>query len=228
MSNVATGKERRAARLYADYSEATIISDRAYNLVMGLTVLYGVVVNIILCSLVGNVYEYVNPLLFLILYFVCAIAGQFIAFRSSNPAVSFLGYNMIVVPLGLVVSTLVEYYGGLNSFVVLQAFYYTALITAIMTIASFVFPQFFEKVGGFLFFGLIGILIASIFSIFFGGFYIISLFAAGLFSLYIGYDFYRSQQFAKTVDNAIDCAIDIYLDIVNLFIRILEILGRRD
>ena len=51
--------------------------------------------------------------------------------------------------------------------------------------------------------------------------------AAGLFSLYIGYDVYRSQQFVKTVDNAVDSALDIYLDIANLFIRLLEILGRR-
>ena len=51
--------------------------------------------------------------------------------------------------------------------------------------------------------------------------------AAGLFSLYIGYDVYRSQQFAKTVDNAVDCALDIYLDIANLFIRLLSIMGKK-
>ena len=52
--------------------------------------------------------------------------------------------------------------------------------------------------------------------------------AAGLFSLYIGYDVWRSQQFPKTVDNAVDSALDIYLDIANLFIRILSIMGRRN
>ena len=51
--------------------------------------------------------------------------------------------------------------------------------------------------------------------------------AAGVFSLYIGYDVYRSQQFPKTVDNAVDCALDIYMDIANLFLRILQILGKR-
>ena len=52
--------------------------------------------------------------------------------------------------------------------------------------------------------------------------------AAGLFSLYIGYDIYRSQQFPKTLDNAVDSALDIYMDIANLFIRLLDILGRKD
>ena len=49
--------------------------------------------------------------------------------------------------------------------------------------------------------------------------------AAGLFSLYIGYDIYRSQQYPKTLDNAVDSALDIYMDIANLFMRILSILG---
>lgn len=51
--------------------------------------------------------------------------------------------------------------------------------------------------------------------------------AAGVFSLYIGYDFQRAQAYPKTADNAVDCALDIYLDIINLFLRILRILGSR-
>ena len=49
-----------------------------------------------------------------------------------------------------------------------------------------------------------------------------------IFSLYIGYDWYRAQQFPKSLDNAIDCVIDLYLDIINLFLRILEIISRRN
>ena len=49
---------------------------------------------------------------------------------------------------------------------------------------------------------------------------------AGIFALYIGFDIYRSQQFEKTVDNAVDCALDIYLDIANLFIRLLSIIAK--
>ena len=223
------GQERRLERMRADYSDAKIMSDRGYNLAIGLTVLYGIVMNVILCATVENVYAYINPILFLIIYIVCAMAGIFMANKSSNPFISFVGYNLIVIPLGLVISTLVSAYGGLNSEIVMEAFYYTALITAIMVLASTLFPQVFAKVGGFLFVSLIGIIIASIIGMFFsGGFYIISIFAAVIFSLYIGYDIYRSQQYAKTLDNAIDSAIDIYLDIANLFIRILQILGRRD
>ena len=223
------GKERRMERLNAYVEPGAIVSDRAYNLIMGGTVLYGIVINALLCKFVGSVYNIMNPLVFLIGYIVLCMAGIFIAYRSDNPVISFLGYNMVVVPIGLVISTLVEFYGGISSQVVLDAFYYTALITAIMVFAALAFPNIFDKIGGFLFVSLIGLLITGIFSMFIGGAYgLYSFFAAAIFALYIGYDFHRSQMFPKTVDNAIDCALDIYLDIVNLFMRVLEILGRRD
>ncbi|MDO4977987.1 MAG: Bax inhibitor-1 family protein [Eubacteriales bacterium] len=218
----------REARLRADYTESTMISDKAYNGIMGATVLYGIIVNVIICGLVGNTYAYINPLVFLIGYFVCAFAGIFIANKSKNPAISFLGYNLVVIPLGLMISTMVYAYGGISSLVVIEAFFYTMMITIVMVAMSILFPQFFSKIGGFLFAGLLGIVITEVVLMLFHIPQIAtSWMAAILFSLYIGYDFYRSQQFAKTVDNAVDCALDIYLDIANLFVRLLQILGRR-
>ena len=53
--------------------------------------------------------------------------------------------------------------------------------------------------------------------------YIVALIFCG----YIGLDWNRAQQYPKTLDNAIDSAADIYLDVVNLFVRILSITGKR-
>ena len=55
----------------------------------------------------------------------------------------------------------------------------------------------------------------------------ISWIAAIVFSLYIAYDVYESQEYPPTMDNAIDSALDIYLDIANLFLRILQLLGNK-
>jgi FtsH-binding integral membrane protein len=48
-----------------------------------------------------------------------------------------------------------------------------------------------------------------------------------IFCGYIGLDWHRAQQFPKTLNNAVDSAADIYLDVVNLFVRILSITGKR-
>lgn len=219
--------ERREERLNKFYEDSSIISERAYNMILGGTVLEGLVVNLILCSTVKNVYEYIDPLSFLIMYFVLCILGTLIAYKSDNPIISFIGYNMVVVPVGLVVSMAVQAYGGTDSIIVTRAVLFTAIITAAMIGASVVNPEFFSKIGGILFAGLFGLLICGFIAMFISfDDTIISLVAAGLFSLYIGYDFYRSQMYEKTVDNAVDCALDIYLDIINLFLRILRILGR--
>ncbi len=48
-----------------------------------------------------------------------------------------------------------------------------------------------------------------------------------IFCGYIGYDWGRANQIPKTLDNAVDSAAALYMDIINLFLRILRILGRR-
>ena len=223
--------QRKLDRLYADYNLNDVIDRQKYNAIMGGVVVYGLVFNLILCKLVPNVYEYINPIAFLIIYLVLALAGTLISAKSSNPIMSFIGYNMVVVPSGLVVSMAVQLYGGLESEVVSQAFLYTLCITGIMIAASMLKPEVFETIGRYLFIGLIAVLIGSVIGAVIGmftgqGFMIMSWLGALIFSLYIGYDFYRAQQYTPTLDNAIDCALDIYLDIINLFLRLLRILGR--
>lgn len=221
-------ENRKLERLYAEYDLNDIIERPKYNLIMGGIVVYGLVVNYILCKAVPNVYEYINPLLFLLLYFVLVIAGTAISAKSPNPIVSFIGYNMVVVPCGLVISMAVQMYGGLESDIVSQAFLYTFCISGIMIASSMLLPDVFETIGRYLFVGLIAVLIGSVIGIFINGvFNAFAWIGAILFSLYIGYDFYRAQQYTPTLDNAVDCALDIYLDIINLFLRLLRIMGRR-
>lgn len=52
--------------------------------------------------------------------------------------------------------------------------------------------------------------------------------AAGIFTLYIGYDCHRAMAIPATGRNSVDVAISLYLDIYNLFLTILRLLSRRD
>lgn len=225
-AGVMLGAAARQRRLDADYSDDTIISGRQFNAIMVGVVLWGLVVNVFLCKTVGDVYNYINPILFTVLYLVLAIGGTIIAGKSDDPLISFLGYNMIVVPFGLVISTLVEGYGGLDSQIVLNAFVYTALISFGMLGMSMAFPQFFEKLGGALLSCLLGMIVCELLLMLFHVRQTVTdWIVAAIFSFYIGYDIYRSQKFVKTVDNAVDCALDIYLDVANLFVRVLRIMA---
>lgn len=221
--SISTQQERLEQRSVQN-STGQIVSPRTYNLVLGLTVLWGLGINAIMCATMGDFALSMNPIAFTIFYLVCAIAGIVIAAKSANPVISFVGYNMVVIPLGLELTAVVAAVGGINTDIVLYAFVDTMLITAIMVVASMAFPNFFARIGGVLFAGLIGVLVVSLISTLLGfsGVWI-SVICAVLFSFYIGYDFYRSQQYAMTIDNAVDSAIDIYMDIAILFMHLVEI-----
>jgi FtsH-binding integral membrane protein len=51
---------------------------------------------------------------------------------------------------------------------------------------------------------------------------------AAIFCGYIGYDWGKASALPKTVDNAVDSAAALYMDIINLFLRILSIMGKKD
>jgi len=228
-TGIVLGKKAREARLTAVVDPSAIISDRAYNLTIVAVLLYGLLVNYLLCRFVGVAVFTINPIVLLVGYLVLAFAGIMIAAKSQNPWISFLGYNMVVVPFGLVICLMVEYYGGIGSSVVTYAFLYTMLISVGMFACVLIAPGFFAKLGGALGGVLIGLIFCEIILLIFHVDQIVTdWIAAGLFSLYIGYDIYRSQQFPKTLDNAVDSALDIYMDIANLFIRILSIMGKKD
>lgn len=218
--------DRKEARLGA--TEGTILSDRTYNFALGGSVLYGLLMNVLMYFIFGDAALQIDPLMFNIGYFVCGITGLIMSTKSKNPLISFIGYNLVVVPAGLVVGIVVKSYvknGDAN--LVFQAIVLTTVITTVMIALSIAFPSFFSKLGGLLFGALIGLLIAELLSLFLFPWAQTALawISAVIFTLYIGYDYWRSQQYPKTLDNAIDSAVDIYLDIINLFLDILKILG---
>ena len=101
-------------------------------------------------------------------------------------------------------------------------------IAVAMLATVIVFPRAFEKIGAALGVALVGIILCGLVMLLISGRQPIwmSYAAAGLFSLYLGYDIYRSQQYPKTIKNAVASALDIYLDLANIFLRLLEIMGK--
>ena len=220
--NIMSNAERRKYRMEP---VPETLSPATYNLALGGFVFYGFLINAFMVYALGDKLRNINSILFLILYFVCCIAGSLLA-RSRSPIMSFLGYNLIVVPIGVL---LCMFLPGYSMSAILPAIVTTGGIAVVMTLLSTLFPNVFLKMGRGLFISLIVGILAQFIAYLFG--YAGGLFNWGfviLFSLYLGFDWARAQSYPKTLDNAIDSAIDIYLDLINIFIRLLEIFGKRD
>jgi FtsH-binding integral membrane protein len=152
---------------------------------------------------------------------VLPLIGIFVA-QNDNPVVAFIGYNLVVAPMGLVLGPVANVYAP---DVVANAAMITGMITGLMVIAGFTYPNLFKSLGGVLFYSLLGLLIIRILAIFIPAlnFGFIDYIAAAIFSLYIGYDMYRASTIGRTWSNSIGVAVSLYLDIINLFLSILSI-----
>ena len=142
---------------------------------------------------------------------------------SDNWFISFIGYNIILIPFGVLLGPVLKSY---DPSVVQKVCYLTAGITFAMGLAGTIFPNVFSKMGTALFFSLCCLVFIRILGIFIpeiNHLRVIDWIAAGIFSLYIGYDMYRASVVACTLDNAVDIAISLYLDVLNLFLELLKL-----
>lgn len=202
------------------------VTENVYNLIIGAVVLWGVAINIFMAQFFTEQICSMNEWVMIILYFVGSFGSMFLVYRSDNPIVSLAGFTGLSASMGLLLTYFVSYF-EVGS--ILLAFVTTAAVTAIMMIAATIFPAFFKGLGRVLFFTLIITIIAElIISVILGiGATFFDFVVVILFCGYVGYDWANAQEYPKTVDNAIDSAADIYVDVVNLFVRILSITGKK-
>jgi FtsH-binding integral membrane protein len=204
-----------------------IISAAAYNFAIGLTLAWGFGVNwLIVTNIDPQSIANVNPWVFIIGFLVSCFFGIYLFNKSSNPVVSFIGYNFVVVPFGLIVNLVVSRY---DNEIVAEAIRITGLVTIAMMCLGTMYPAFFKKISGALTIALLLVIVVELIEIFVFGIHhgILDWIVVLIFCGYIGYDWGRANQIPKTLDNAIDCAAALYMDIINLFLRIVRILGRR-
>lgn len=215
-------------RRYLKYGE-TEISERAFNLIIGGVLAWGFFLNYIMVALFGDRIAYfaarMNPFAYLLIYIVLVLIGSAMIARPS-PILSFIGYNLIAVPIGVVLCGALA---GIDPSIIETSVLLTAIITLSFMIASVLFPGFFLSIGRVLFFSLLFTLLGELITmIFFRRGFMYEWLYAGIFSLYIGYDWARANTCARTVDNAIDLSASLYLDIINLFLRVLRIVARNN
>jgi FtsH-binding integral membrane protein len=221
--------DRKKVRL--ESGEADSITTRSFNVVMCGVLAWGFLLNAAMVYFLGDmmiqVASHLKWWMLLLAYMVPTLAGVFIAVRSTNAFISFLGDNLVVLPIGLMLALILP---SVPVGIVTKAMAITAMVTLTMLVLAVTVPQFFLGLGRTLLVALLVGLVAEVVATFLLGYrgMLFDWLFVILFSGYIGYDVSRSQAFPKTLDNAVDSALDIYLDVVNLFIRLLSILSRNN
>ena len=223
---------KRGSRVDVDDGDAGGISVSQYNLILGGVLLWGFFANALICFFTRGIslIDYALPIL--IGYIVLALVGVLLT-KSHSAVISFIGYNLVVIPLGFVLSL---YISEFEPLLVATVFFETAAVTLTMMLLSLVFPRLFlslaRALGITLLIVIVVEIIATVIMIATGAFnddffLVIDWIVVVVFSLYIGYDWAIAQRRHRTVDAAVDSACALYLDIINLFIRLLSIAGRR-
>lgn len=163
--------------------------------------------------------------------FVISICGIIMALTSDNPIISLVGYAMVALPFGYMLGPVIALYTTASVVKVLAV---TTSVVVVLGIAGAVHPGSLEHWGSFLF-GALLILIFGHLLIPAAGYFGIPIEGAltfwdwvgvFVFSLYVIFDMNRAMRLERTHDNAIDSALAVYLDFVNLFIRLLSIMGQ--
>lgn len=204
------------------------ISERAYNLIIGFMLLWGFGLNYVMATFFSEpilcFIESMNPIAFLIGYVVCVLIGTLLIHKTGSVG-SFIGYTLIAMPIGILLCAFVD---GIAVDTIRSAVFVTAIVTLTFMILGTLFPKFFLKLGRVLLFALIGLIIGELLSTLIFRYYsgVYDWLAVGVFSLYVGFDWAKANSLECTVNNAIDSAAELYLDIINLFIRILSIMAR--
>ena len=138
---------------------------------------------------------------------------------------SIAGYTIFSLTFGFTTSLALQQY-SIGS--ITYAFGITACLSGIFLILGVMFPDFFAGIGRILMVALIAVIaLELITTIFFHAHQtIIDYVVVALFCGFLGYDSYQLAIDDPTVPNAIWHASDIYLDIVNILLRVLSIMDR--
>lgn len=149
-----------------------------------------------------------------------------VAAGKQSAGLSIVGFVLFAASFGFVASLALVTYDlpTINT-----AFAATAAIALVFGALGVMFPQFFKRVPTVACGIILAVVLVEVILMFMGVSqtltdYIVVVVFAG----FIGYDTYVATTVEPTLPNAVLAASNLYVDIINVFLRILDIIGRRD
>lgn len=209
-----------------DRSGKDTMSRNAFYFVLGAILSWGFVLTVLISRATGNWHPSIIG--YLGVGLALPLCGIFMSAMNDNAFFSFVGFNMVVGGISAIMGPGLAEYVVKHPGLIERAATLTGIVTAVMGVSGLLFPSFYRSIGGALFGALAALVIVSFARIFIPAIQhvgIIDYIAAGIFALYIGYDMWRASDIPATLDNAVDIAVSLYLDIINLFLYVLRIAG---
>ncbi len=205
------------------------LTDRQFLAVLGGFVVIGLLVSTFMATLTYNW----NPNIFVMLFIGLAIPfyGIHLSITSDDWVKSAIGYALVVIPFGALIGPVVALYEVPS---VLQIMAATLVVSTLLWVVGMLVPPITKNWSAYIV-GALLVLIAGDLSRIFMPMFGVQPVALEiwdwvgilLFSGLIVYDVNKAMQREKTMDSAVDSAVAIYLDIINLFLRALSAKGKR-
>lgn len=162
------------------------LTTKKYNIVIGLVLLWGVSANAIVCAYFQDIFLQWEPRAVFTAYSIMATVGVCISIFIENALISFIGFNLVILPLGVTLSIALRVLGVS---VIVHTFSLATLITILLLVAAAVKPEIFNSAGDLLSVCLVAIVVVELVLNLSGGVpgkWWDGL-VASLFSAYIGY-----------------------------------------
>lgn len=195
-----------------------------YSILLGCFIMAGIMV-CALSSWVSRNWDASNSwvaLAFCVAALAFALIGVRLANKSDKPNISFVGYALVAIPFGLFLGPVVAQHTTTS---VLRVLLLTMLVAGVLGVVGAIIPRDLSSwinwlLGGvvLLLVGLVGIPVLGAFGVPIGGaMTAMDWIGTALFSALVVFDMNRAMRMAYTVDNAVDAALAVFLDVLNIF-----------
>lgn len=226
MSKTKTKEQERVWIRTEKENTGVQLTSRQYNMLIAGLLAYGFALSAVFCFIFAPSAASINPIALSIGYLVCGFIGICMGCGAERTLTRFIGFNLLIIPTGITLASWIPSYSN----VVFQAALGTALIAGVMLIAAVIRPQIFEGLGHTLFVCLTAVIVVELLLILFFGTSsaFIDLAVIIIMAGFIGYDFIEANKAPRTLNNAISFSMDLYLDLINIFVRLVSIFGNED
>lgn len=226
-------RELRAQDPFVQAADSPAISVRTYNLIMAGLILLGFVVmgagSLWTKTLTFQLFAAEHPFVLLFAPLIGSIAGIVMmssAASRQSTALSLAGFAVFVASFGIMAGAALSAYDlpTINA-----AFFATAAITGVAGIVGVAFPSFSRRLGGILTGVLLAVIVVElVLLVMHVDQTVTDYLVVALFAGFIAYDFNRAARLEPTVPNAVISASNLFLDIINILLRLLRIFSRNN